>query len=58
MNIILKLKKVNDMNVTITAANGGYIVSTQKGLFVTTSLNTAMRIAKEQFSVSPEGSAE
>ena len=46
------------MNVTITAANGGYIVSTQKGLFVTTSLNTAMRIAKEQFSSATEGSAE
>ena len=46
------------MNVTITAANGGYIVSTNKGLFVTTSLNTAMRIAKEQFATAAEDSAE
>lgn len=37
------------MNVTITAANGGYIISTDKGLFVATTLNSAVRIAKEAF---------
>ena len=34
-------------NITITEANGGYIVSTEKGLFVATNLNAAVRIAKE-----------
>ena len=35
------------MNVTITKANGGYIISSDKGLFVATNLNAAVRIAKE-----------
>ena len=46
------------MNVTITEANGGYIISTPSGLFVATNLNKAVSIAKEQFKSATEGSAE
>jgi hypothetical protein len=46
------------MNVTITEANGGYIISTPNGLFVATNLNKAVNIAKEQFKGAAEGSAE
>ena len=46
------------MNVTITQAAGGYIISTPSGLFVATNLNAAVRIAKEQFNSATEGSAE
>ena len=45
-------------NVTITAANGGFIISSDKGLFVATNLNAAVRIAKEAFQPANEGSAE
>ena len=46
------------MNVTITQASGGYIISTPSGLFIATNLNAAVRIAKEQLSAATEGSAE
>lgn len=46
------------LNVTITAANGGFIISSDKGLFVATNLNAAVRIAKEAFQPASEGSAE
>ena len=47
------------MNVTITPATGGYIISAPGGLFVATNLNAAVRIAKEQLSASAtEGAAE
>lgn len=41
-------------NVTITAANGGYIISAPNGLYVATNLNAAVRIAKEAFQPTAE----
>jgi len=45
-------------NVTITAANGGFIISTENGLFVATNLNAAVRIAKEAFQPASEAVTE
>ena len=41
-------------NVTITVANGGYIVSSENGLFVASNLNAAVRLVKEALAPATE----